>query len=331
MSEVHQHDYAELLDFAYDLAERAAKLILDGATARWKQAEDEYEVKKNPVDLVTETDQAVEEFIKGAIAERYPEHKFIGEESSEGKAKPVLTDAYTWIVDPIDVSLRTRSPSPNVGCSIGVTHNSRPVVGVIALPFLGRIYSAHEGGGAFMNRTIPLPLTGGIPQPLTQLSHCMIGAECASSHGWRDLMKGGSDRRPETIDVKLPNFRRLNGDPNKGISDGVMVHALRTTGATTINLAHVAAGELDMSWDAGCWAWDVTAAAIILKEAGAFLQGGKEEFARDAPIGEVLMCRRYVAVRAVAPSRTESAEEIQRRLSRELYAVVDEWTTPSML
>lgn len=32
-------------------------------------------------------------------------------------------------------------PSPNVGCSIGVTHNSRPVAGVIALPFLGRIVS----------------------------------------------------------------------------------------------------------------------------------------------------------------------------------------------
>ncbi|BEJ12390.1 hypothetical protein CspHIS471_0208500 [Cutaneotrichosporon sp. HIS471] len=318
MSDDQQY-YAQLLEFAYGVVEQASKLILEGAAARWKLAGDEYEVKKNPVDLVTETDQAVEEFIKSAIAERYPDHKFIGEESSEGKDKPVLTDAYTWIVDPIDGTMNFIHANPNVGCSIGVTHNSRPVVGVIALPFLGRIYSAREGGGAFMNRTIPLPLTGGIPQPLTQLSHCMIAAE------W------GSDRRPDTIDVKLPNFRRLNGDPNKGILDGVMVHALRTTGATTINLAHVAAGELDMSWDAGCWAWDVTAAAIILKETGAFLQGGKEEFARDAPIGDVLMCRRYVAVRAVAPTATESAEEIQRRLSCELYSVVDEWTTPSML
>ncbi|GMK55104.1 hypothetical protein CspeluHIS016_0201600 [Cutaneotrichosporon spelunceum] len=285
-----QKYYAELLEFSYSLVEQASKLILDGAAARWKLTGDEYEVKLNPLDLVTETDQAVEEFIKTAIAERYPEHKFIGEESSEGKDKPVLTDAYTWIVDPIDGTMNFIHSNPNVGCSIGVTHNSRPVVGVIALPFVGRI-----------------------------LSHCMIAAEWAS------------DRRPDTIDVKLKNLRRLNGDPNKGIADGVMVHALRTTGATTINLAHVAAGELDMSWDAGCWAWDVTAAAVILKETGAFLQGGKEEFARDAPIGDVLMCRRYVAVRAVPPTATETAEEIQRRLSRELYAVVDEWTTPSML
>lgn len=28
----------------------------------------------------------------------------IGEETSEVQGKPVLTDAFTWIVDPIDVS-----------------------------------------------------------------------------------------------------------------------------------------------------------------------------------------------------------------------------------
>lgn len=39
-------------------------------------------------------------------------------------------------------------------------------------------FSARLGGGAYMNRSIPLPLTGGIPQPLSDLSRCMIGAEC---------------------------------------------------------------------------------------------------------------------------------------------------------
>jgi hypothetical protein len=31
-----------------------------------------------------------------------------------------------------------------------------------------------------MNRTTPLPLTGGVPQPLTDLSDCIISAECKS-------------------------------------------------------------------------------------------------------------------------------------------------------
>jgi hypothetical protein len=33
-----------------------------------------------------------------------------------------------------------------------------------------------------MNRTTPLPLTGGVPQPLTDLSDCIISAECMSHH-----------------------------------------------------------------------------------------------------------------------------------------------------
>lgn len=32
----------------------------------------------------------------------------------------------------------------------------------------------------------------------------------------------------ETIQVKLDSFKRLNGDPNKGVDGGVMVHALRS-------------------------------------------------------------------------------------------------------
>ena len=33
-----------------------------------------------------------------------------------------------------------------------------------------------------MNRTTPLPLTGGRPQPLARLQDCLIGAEC-TFHG----------------------------------------------------------------------------------------------------------------------------------------------------
>lgn len=80
-------------------------------------------------------------------------------------------------------------------------------------------------------------------------------------------MLGGSDRSIETVTPKLNSFKRLNGDPAKGIEGGVLCHALRSelimsyndfaasrpeltpaTGATTCNLVHVAAGELDISW-----------------------------------------------------------------------------------
>ena len=66
------------------------------------------------MDLVTETDQAVEEMVKKIIAEKYPEHKyfriqgksahcrFIGEETYSAGQESILDDEPTWIVDPID-------------------------------------------------------------------------------------------------------------------------------------------------------------------------------------------------------------------------------------
>lgn len=82
-----------------------------------------------------------------------------------------------------------------------------------------------------------------------------------------------------------------------------------------------------LSW---CFTANLEAAAVMLKETGAFFSGGKELFERDAPIGEVLMCRRYIAIRAVAPTETETSEQVQRRLAKDLYDVVEPWTTPSM-
>ncbi|WWC92787.1 uncharacterized protein L201_007746 [Kwoniella dendrophila CBS 6074] len=285
--------YQDILDFAYELAEKATALILKASAERWKNTED-VEQKKNSVDLVTETDQAVEEMIKTAVAEKYPSHKF----------KNALYS-----------KLRI---SPSVACSIGVAHKSKPVVGVIAQPFLNQILSARLGGGAFMNKTIPLPLTGGIPQPLTELSKCMIGAE------W------GSDRTQQTFVKKTASFARLAGDPSKGVNGGVMAHALRTTGSTACNVASIAAGQLDVYWDAGCFPWDVCAGAIIVSEIGGFFSGGKDAFEREADMPEILMGRRYIFIRALPPSKTETTIQIQKRLAKELYETVEEWTNEDM-
>ncbi|OCF43818.1 myo-inositol-1(or 4)-monophosphatase [Kwoniella heveanensis CBS 569] len=307
-----EQQYQAILDFAYQLAERASDMILKASAERWTSSTD-VEEKANSADLVTKTDQAVEEMIKTAVADKYPTHKFIGEESYAAGDECPLTDEFTWIVDPVDGTMNFVHSNPFVACSIGVTHLSQPVVGVIALPFFNQIYSARQGGGAFMNRTTPLPLTGGIPQPLTELSKCMIGTE------W------GSHRSAHKVEQITKSLARLIGDPSKGVEGAIMTHALRNTGSSACTIAAVAAGQNDMYWYAGCYPWDVCAGAIILSETGGFFHGGKDDFARDAPIKDVLMSRRYVFVRAVPPSKTESAQEIQRRLVKELYDVVEEW------
>jgi 3'-phosphoadenosine 5'-phosphosulfate (PAPS) 3'-phosphatase len=61
--------------------------------------------RKSATDPVTETDRAVESYIFSEVRKAYPDHSFIGEESAPDEK---LTDAPTWICDPIDVRLRIR-------------------------------------------------------------------------------------------------------------------------------------------------------------------------------------------------------------------------------
>lgn len=89
-------DFNEIVKFAIELArDKAGPIIKEASKKRLQQLQSANNVlseKKNSVDLVTETDQRVEEIIKKSIAERYPEHKFIGEESvSAAGTLPALT------------------------------------------------------------------------------------------------------------------------------------------------------------------------------------------------------------------------------------------------
>jgi myo-inositol-1(or 4)-monophosphatase len=82
----------------------------------------------------------------------------------------------------------------------------------------------------------------------------------------------------------------------------------------------VAAGEIDVYWDAGCYSWDVAvsppacshprlggpglelkiqAGAVIVPEAGGLFSGGKDAFKRGIQPGDAIMSRRYVFMRAV--------------------------------
>jgi hypothetical protein len=56
--------------------------------------------------------------------------------------KNARSDGYSFVHSQYVLSLFSLNKadiSPSVACSIGVAHQSRPVVGVIALPFLNQI------------------------------------------------------------------------------------------------------------------------------------------------------------------------------------------------
>ncbi|ORX48304.1 inositol monophosphatase, partial [Hesseltinella vesiculosa] len=236
------------LTFAIQLARDAGAIIGDAVTKRHHGDATHTDVKAdNPSDIVTETDRAVEEYIKARLTIAYPDHKFIGEESSENT---VFTDDPTWIVDPIDGTNNFVHGYPCVAVSIGLTMAKEPVVGVVFNPLTNELYSAGRGLGAYLNETQSLPL---FKAPLKDLSQCVVGTEV------------GSDRSPQSIDKKLAFMHQLVKSRAQG---GKQALSIRATGSAAINMCSVAKGCLDVYWEVGCWEWDVCASIVIVQEAG---------------------------------------------------------------
>ncbi|GAA6061816.1 hypothetical protein JCM10212_001122 [Sporobolomyces blumeae] len=298
-------DLAAVHAFTIQLARKAGQMILEGSSKRNEQGASlgQPDIKKNRVDLVTEVDQAVEAFIKSEISKEYPSFKFIGEESFAGGERVDLTDEPTFIVDPIDGTTNFVHAIDLVCCSIGFCYKQIPVVGVIYNPFLDKLYSARQGHGAYLNEKIRLPLSHPSPLPLASLGEAVVGVE------W------GSDRSKSVVEKKGRTFMRLAGD-GKEIEGGKMCHSLRSIGSAALNYSFVAAGQLDLYWEIGCWSWDVCAGTIIAREAGAKVYGrsGKAFEPQD------LMGHHFFVVRAM-----EGGEDAQDKIAREFFDTCEEY------
>ncbi|EYU27687.1 hypothetical protein MIMGU_mgv1a013524mg [Erythranthe guttata] len=123
----------DFLAMAVDAAKKAGEIIRSGF----------YEIKrvehKGQVDLVTETDKACEELIFNFLKLHYPDHKFIGEETTAAFGATELTDEPTWIVDPLDGTTNFVHGFPFVCVSIGLTIGKVPTVGVVYNPIMDEV------------------------------------------------------------------------------------------------------------------------------------------------------------------------------------------------
>ncbi|KAJ3094969.1 Inositol monophosphatase 1 [Phlyctochytrium planicorne] len=223
-------------------AKRAGAIILEAFNDR--QIRGETEFKTSAADVVTKTDRAVEAFVFGYMRKQFPEHSFIGEESYGGEGQESsLGDGLTWIVDPVDGTTNFVHGFPFVAVSIALVEKKVPIVGVVFNPILNELFTASKGNGAFMNgRRLPLFK----PIALESLDTALLATEY------------GYDR-DERMDKKLAGIRKALSLPSRGI---------RSIGSAALEACYVARGALDAYWEGGVHAWDVAAAAIIVRESG---------------------------------------------------------------
>ncbi|KAE9552299.1 hypothetical protein FO519_004485 [Halicephalobus sp. NKZ332] len=227
--------------------------------------------KSSNTDLVTETDQAVEKLLINGLSEAFPDHKFIGEESAAAGQKYTLTDAPTWIIDPIDGTTNFVHRIPLVGICVGLTIKKEPVIGIVYNPISNEIFTAIKGRGAFKNG---FPIHVSDSEELSKAVICTsLGIHNLVSVGplWLDTaldnhrksVLAGVRGTPEMVNSYIESFKAFMVD-----HDG---HGHRAFGSAAINMVYCAQGSIDAYIEYGLHSWDIAAAVVILREAGGSL------------------------------------------------------------
>jgi len=111
---------------------------------------------KDPVSAV---DQAVEAMIRARLAERFPDHDVLGEESGE---RPARGSRFLWAVDPVDGTANYINGFPLFAGSIGVLLDGVPIAGAVwcaaSHALRAGTYHAVRGGGLFFEEEPVRPI-----------------------------------------------------------------------------------------------------------------------------------------------------------------------------
>jgi myo-inositol-1(or 4)-monophosphatase len=241
--------YAEELLVARRAAAEAAALLLGREGAERVR-------EKARADLVTAVDEAAERAIIERIRAHFPEDRIVAEESARG----AVGEVRRWIVDPLDGTINYVHGHPFVCVSIAYADDDGLAAGVIHAPFLGEVYHASRGGGAYLNGA-PIHVSGvAVPE--------------------RALLATGFPFKEGKGD--LDAYMAIVADALRA------THGVRRAGSAALDLAYVAAGRVEAFFEVGLSPWDVAAGILLVQEAGGRVTGWPGDQAPPLATGRVL-------------------------------------------
>lgn len=203
--------------------------------------------EKGHHDLVTDADIETEKAVMSIIKEHFPEDKILAEET---EAHEHLTDARTWIIDPIDGTTNFAHDFPVYCVSVALWKEKKPAVGVVIEVNRNEEFTAVAGEGAYLNGE-PISVSG---------TSNPRNAFIATGFPYNDL---------SLVNSYLTLFRHMMEE----------VQGIRRPGAATFDLCCTACGRFDGFFEYSLHAWDVAAASLIVQEAGGKItdwNGGNE-------------------------------------------------------
>jgi myo-inositol-1(or 4)-monophosphatase len=218
------------IDAAREAVLAAGELIRDRMSSR--EGSSAHEKAEN--DFVTDTDTDSENIVVAALVSAFPGIPVLAEEGGGDPGGGTF-----WVIDPLDGTTNFIHGYPQVGVSVALIEDRKPVIGVTYDPLRGELFEACRGEGAFCNG-----------RPLSVSEHAAIGESL--------LGTGFPFRIYDYLDPYLETFRDLF----------LRCRGIRRAGAAVLDLAHVAAGRLDGFWELCLKPWDMAAGALMIEEAG---------------------------------------------------------------
>jgi myo-inositol-1(or 4)-monophosphatase len=225
---------AVLRQAAAAFAREAGAIVLEGYGAAHAPE------RKGRIDLVTEYDRRSEARLLALIAERFPGHAVLAEESG-AHAAPAATRV-RWVIDPLDGTTNFAHNYPFFGVSVGVEIDGEVAAGAVYDPVRDELFSAARGAGATLN-----------DEPI-RVSACGRLEDALLVTGFPYDVREHPERH-------VPLFQEFL----------VRAQGIRRDGSAALNLCYLAMGRFDGFWEGNLSPWDVAAGSLIVREAGGVL------------------------------------------------------------
>ena len=155
---------------------------------------------------VTIADKSADEIIRNYLHEKFPDHAFLTEESTDNLDR--LKNDFVWIVDPVDGTKDFVAKDGQFTTNIALAYKHELVVGVVVAPAIDELYFASKGNGAFYQKLGQKPVKIHVNDKLNDLTmltsvfHFTADEEAfieAHKDRIKHVMKKGSSLKPCAI------------------------------------------------------------------------------------------------------------------------------------
>jgi myo-inositol-1(or 4)-monophosphatase len=196
--------------------------------------------KRGRANFATAADHAAEAEVIRRLRARDRTIPILAEESADRRVRRADR---LWVVDPLDGTLNFSKAIPFYCVAIAYVEGGLARAAAVHAPRTGELYVAHQGGGATLN-----------------------GARIAVS---------GVGRASDAFTATSLAFKAASRKDSRFVALNATVARLRVIGSAALEICYVASGKLDLFVHEALAPWDIAAAALIAREAGAAVRSLK--------------------------------------------------------